>query len=173
MATSAIVTGKATPVGAVFNHELVLQNTSPAPFSIYSFMFGLGYNAPITDPFPLQNVVFISAPPGWSPEGVSSGYMSWHTSFQGSAVASGYILPGSSGTFMFQSTTPLPATMQFGCCFHSTPPDRWGHVFNGIATFVILLIDGVSLGRMPESAKPSKDNPIYDRTHLARRDRLR
>jgi hypothetical protein len=131
MSTSATVTYSAVPIGGVFNYEVLLHNTSPAPFDIYSFMFGWQYNVPITGTFPLQNIVLISAPPGWTGF-LSAADITWGTSDQGSSIASGYIMPGQSGTFVFQSTTAPPATLPFGCCFYNNC-NEWGFCFNGTA----------------------------------------
>jgi len=130
MATSAKCTYSAVAVGGVFNYEVRLQNTSPAPYDIYSWMLGAQFNVP----FPtsgLKDIVFISAPAGWIGHTIGH-YINWHTSFQGSSLASGYILAGQSKSFFFQSSTPPPPTLVFGCCFYNNA-SAWGFVFNGVA----------------------------------------
>lgn len=134
MATSAKATYSAVQMAGVFNYEVLLQNTSPAPFSIYSFMFGWQYNVPITGTFPLQNIVLISSPPGWTGY-LETADINWGTNFQGSAAASGYIMPGQSAKFVFQSATAPPAELPFGCCFYNNA-NEWGFCFNGTANLV-------------------------------------
>lgn len=112
MSTSAKVTYSAVQSGPSYNYEVVLTNTSPAPFDIYSFMFGAQWFVPNPNPAQLQDIVLISAPPGWTGSlgGFPSGLIIWGTSFQNGSNANGYIKPGDSGTFTFLSTTPPPAT---------------------------------------------------------------
>lgn len=135
MATSAKVTYSAVEIAGVFNYEVRLHNTSPAPFDIYSFLFGWQYDVPITGTFPLQNIVSISSPPGWSGPIVSTYAIDWQTGFQGSAIASGYIMPGLSGKFLFQSSTAPPNSLPFGCGFYNNA-NEWGFGFNGTAHLV-------------------------------------
>jgi hypothetical protein len=131
MATSANATYSAAQVGGVYNYEVRLTNTSPASFDVYSFLFGTGYNVPLTTPFPLQDIVFIGAPPGWT--GFFETYnINWFTSFQGSSSASGYLAPGQTGAFMFQSSTAPPESLPFGCCFYNNA-NEWGFCANGTA----------------------------------------
>ncbi len=134
MATSADVTYSAVPIAGVFNYEVRLHNTSPAPFDIYSFLFGWQYDVPITGTFPLQNVVLTSSPPGWTGN-LEAEAIVWETNFQGSAIASGYIMPGLSGKFRFQSSTAPPDSLPFGCGFYNEA-NAWGFVFNGTAHLV-------------------------------------
>jgi hypothetical protein len=131
MATSATATYSAISMGGAYNYEVLLTNTSPAPFDIYAFMFGWQFNVPITTAFPLKDVTLISAPSGWT-GGLSSEAIHWATSFQGTSAASGYILPGQTGTFTFQSSTPPPASLPFGCCFYNNA-NQWGFCINGTA----------------------------------------
>jgi hypothetical protein len=134
MATSAKVTFFTVPGTPNNDFVLLLQNTSPAPFSIYAFLFGTQFGVPLIPPGPLANIQPISLPPGWSAS-VSSGYgfVDFSTNFAGSAASSGYILPGDVGTFVLASTTnPAPATLPFGCCFWNGV-NEWGFAYNGEA----------------------------------------
>ncbi len=131
MATSATATYSASTVGGAYNYEVLLTNTSPVPFDVYAFMFGWQFNVPITTPFPLKDIVFIGAPPGWTAS-LASHAITWATSFQGTSTASGYILPGQTGTFTFQSSTAPPASLPFGCCFYNNA-NEWGFCVNGTA----------------------------------------
>jgi hypothetical protein len=131
MTTSAKCTYWAVQGGGVSNYEVRLQNTSPLPFSIYCLLFGWQFDVPITENFPLQNVVLTQAPPGWF------GYLeqeaiNWATNWQGSAVATGYIMPGQTGKFFFQSSTAPPPKLLFGCGFYDNV-GTWGYGFNGTA----------------------------------------
>ena len=131
MSTSATATYSATQVGGTYNYEVLLTNTSPASFDVYAFLFGAQFNEPLTTPFPLQDIVFISAPPGWTPS-LNPYDITWSTSFQGSSSASGYLPPGQTGAFMFQSSTGPPDSLPFGCCFYNNC-NAWGFCANGTA----------------------------------------
>ena len=131
MSTSATATYSATQVGGAYNYEVLLTNTSPASFDVYSFLFGTEYNEPLITPFPLQDIAFISAPPGWTPH-LDPYDINWWTSFQGSSPGSGYLAPGQTGAFMFQSSTAPPDSLPFGCCFYNNS-NAWGFCANGTA----------------------------------------
>jgi hypothetical protein len=133
MPTSAHCTYSAVAAGGAYNYELQLHNTSPTPFDIYSFVFGFQYNVPYTYNFPLQDVVLIGAPAGWTGILALPNGLIWQTNFQGSSISSGYIMAGQSGAFRFQSSTPPPATLVFGCCFYDNG-NQWGFCSNGTAT---------------------------------------
>src|SRR5215470_4092489 len=99
MALSASVTYSAVSVvgvGAVFNYEVLLHNTSPAPFAVYTFLLDLHIDEDPTGIPPLKNVRFISAPPGWHGDTFFSSGVGLHWSptagFQGDAITSGYIM---------------------------------------------------------------------------------
>ena len=66
-------------------------------------------------------------------QGQKLGKFFFSASQPGIAAASGYILPGAVGTFMFQSSTnPPPATIPFGCTFWNGD-NEWGFAYNGQA----------------------------------------
>jgi hypothetical protein len=61
-------------------------------------------------PRPVGKHLTVSAPPGWTETtGYPGVFMSGQTNFQGTAQASGYILPGAVGAFVFQSSSPHSA----------------------------------------------------------------
>jgi hypothetical protein len=134
MATSASAGFFTVPSAGLLEYVFLVRNTSPAPFSIYSLLVDLQYNVPIGPPWALANIQPVSAPPGWTEITGSAGhFMSGQTNFQGTAQASGYILPGAVGAFVFQSSTnPPPAKIPFGCCFWNGK-NEWGFCFNGQA----------------------------------------
>jgi hypothetical protein len=150
MATSAKCTYSAVPMGGVFNYEVQLHNTSPYPYDIYAFLFGWQFNVDITRTFPLQNIILISSPPGWT-GGLLTEAILWGTNFQGSAIASGYILPGQTGKFVFQSSTAPPEELPFGCGFYNNA-NAWGFGFNGTAYLA---------GREPVPVPPAIYNPWW------------
>jgi hypothetical protein len=113
---------------------VLLQNTSSAPYSIYGLLFDAQFNVPLTPPWALSGIVPVSGPAGWTEfTGYSGSFLEGQTNFQGTAAASGYIVPGAVGTFMFQSSTyPPPATIPFGCTFWNGD-NEWGFAYNGQA----------------------------------------
>ena len=130
MATSAKCSYRAVRSGSVFNYEVRFENTSPVPFDIYAFLFGQHYNEPLVL-FPLQDILLTQLPPGWlgHAEGEDIG---WFTDWQGSSIATGYIMPGHVGTFLFQSSTAPPPKIVFGCVYYDNA-NSWGYAFNGTA----------------------------------------
>src|SRR5262249_60701615 len=105
---------------------------------MYGALFGLQFEVPEVGPYPFQNVVFIQFPPGWSGHlGGTSGtqFIEYQTSWQGSSIASGYILPGQTGKVLFNSSTPPPKTVPFGCRFYNNA-NAWGFLFKGTAHLV-------------------------------------
>lgn len=134
MATSASAVFFAMPAAGTYEYVVLLQNTSPAPYSIYGFLFDAQFNVPLTPPWALSGIVPVTGPAGWTEStGYSGSFLEGGTNFQGTAAASGYILPGSVGTFMFQSSTnPPPATIPFGCTFWNGD-NEWGFAYNGQA----------------------------------------
>ena len=134
MATSASAAFFALPSAGLLEYVFLVRNTSPSPFSIYSLLVDAQYGVPLVPPWALANIQPVSAPPGWTENTGSSGhFMSGQTNFQGTAQASGYILPGAVGAFVFQSSTnPPPARIPFGCCFWNGQ-NQWGFCFNGQA----------------------------------------
>jgi hypothetical protein len=143
MTISAKATYYAIRNGASYLYAILLCNTSPAPYDIYSFLLGRPLNAPSADPFPLENIIFISSPPGWIQYLGTRGIVG-QTSFQGNAPASGYILPGEFGKFVFQSSTRPPKNLPFGCSFYDNAI-QWGFAFEGTADCV----ECVSLMELP------------------------
>jgi len=133
MAQSAMCTYATSQVGNDYNYQVTLSNTSDDSFDIYSFMFGLQYNVTVVRNFPLQDVVIISTPPGWQGHFMQDVGITFQTNYQGSPSASGYIFPGQSGTFSFQSSTPPPGPIKFGCCYHDEA-NFWGFCTNGDAS---------------------------------------
>jgi len=131
VATSAQCTYSAVQMAGVFNYEVLLHNTSPSPFAIYSFLFASQYDVLVTKPL-LQDTVGVSSPFGWAGPTVGRDGISWWTNFQGNAVASGYIMPGQTGNFVFTSSTAPPVTLAFGCGFWDNV-NGWGYGFNGTA----------------------------------------
>jgi len=133
MASSAKASYFATRQGAGFKYVFLIRNTSSGSFDIYGVLLGQQYDVPIL-PGGLQNIVPISAPAGWQliPSTPIYGFLSGQTNFAGSAVASGYLLPGDVGTFAFQSSTPPPETLPFGCCFYNEN-NVWGFAYDGTA----------------------------------------
>ena len=131
---SADVTYSAVQVdGGVFNYEVNLHNLGPAPFDIYDFMFGWHFNLPIVPPFPFADATLISAPSAW--DGHFDNYaVHWGTNYQGSSAASGYVIAGHSAIFRFQSSTPPPTEVNFGCGYYNNA-NQWGFNFNGIAKY--------------------------------------
>jgi hypothetical protein len=133
--TSATATYSAAQVGGVYNYDVLLTNTSYSPYDpsydLYGFMFGQQYQVPHT-PFPLQDIVVISAPPGWMGYwGPSDDNIGWWTNWQGSSSASGYLAPGQTGVFRFQCSTAPPESIPFGCSFYNGR--YWGSGANRIA----------------------------------------
>src|SRR5690348_13304046 len=95
MSTSAEAVFFTEPATSGLTYVLLVKNTSPAPYSIYSLIFDAGYNVPLTPPWALGGIQPISGPTGWSEStGYSGSYLTGQTNFQGSAAASGYIVPG-------------------------------------------------------------------------------
>ena len=145
MATSAAARYSAVQVGGAYNYTFEIKNTSPAPYDIYAILLGAQYNVPgPNNPTQLNNVVFISSPTGWSGSvfattgwtGPSSANgIDWSTNFQGSAAASGYIMPGQTRVFIFQSSSVPQQQLVFGCCFYDGA-NAWGYCFNGTARLV-------------------------------------
>jgi hypothetical protein len=116
----------------VFIYDVRVENTSPAPFSVNGILFEYQFNEPWV-PSLLKDIAPISAPFGWIAVPTTPG-IEWESTFQGSAVASGYILPGQTGNFLFQSSTPPPKTVPFGCNFATNLTS--GDDFNGTAHLV-------------------------------------
>lgn len=139
MATSASATYFTVPAGTNVFYDVMLQNTSPAPYDIYAFILGAHYNVPLVPPWPLAGIQPIGCPPGWSEYTSETGsILQGQTNFHGSAAASGYIQPGAVRTFVFQSSTiPPPAKLPFGCCFWNGG-NEWGFVYNGETVYVPL-----------------------------------
>jgi|SRR5271167_896975 len=140
MSTSANAAFFAIPAAGSIEYILLLQNTSPAPYSIYALLVDAQYNVPLVPPWALAGIQPVSGPPGWTEyAGYAGSFLEGQTNFQGTAEASGYILPGSVGTFVFQSTTwPAPAKIPFGCCFWNGN-NEWGFAYNGKAEKVICI----------------------------------
>jgi hypothetical protein len=140
MATSANAAFFALPAAGTVEYIVLVQNTSPAPYAIYALLLDAHYNAPLVPPWHLAGIQPISGPPGWTElTGYSGSFLTGQTNFQGTAQSSGYILPGSVGTFVFQSSTyPPPATFPFGCAFWNGN-NEWGFVYNGQAQNVICI----------------------------------
>jgi len=136
MPSSAIATYFATPEGANFRYVFLIRNTSAGQFDIYALLIAAQYNVALV-PGGLQNIVPISAPPGWQliPSTPAYGFLSGQTNFAGTPAASGYIVPGVVGTFAFDSSTPPPDTLPFGCCFYNEN-NEWGFAFDGTANRV-------------------------------------
>jgi hypothetical protein len=132
MPQSAMCTYSAIEAGGLFNYELALSNTSTGMFDIYSFMFGVEYGKP-PETFPLRDVVVISSPAGWTSL-ISWAGIVWGTNYQGSSTASGYVQPGQTVVFRFQSSTPPPEQMVFGCCYNDNA-GAWGFCTNGTAKY--------------------------------------
>lgn len=134
MATSASAAFFALPSAGLLEYVFLVRNTSPAPFSIYSLLVGAQYGVPIGPPWSLGDIQSVSAPPGWTEIIGASGHLMFgQTNFQGTAQASGYILSGAVGAFVFQSSTnPPPAKIPFGCCFWNGQ-NQWGFCFNAQA----------------------------------------
>jgi len=133
MASSAKATYFATPEGGHFRYVLLIRNTSAGTFDLYAFLFGAQYNV-VVPPGGLQGLAPLSAPQGWQlvPSTPPYGFLSGQTSFAGTPVASGYILPGEVGSFAFESSTPPPETLPFGCCFYNEN-NEWGFAYDGVA----------------------------------------
>src|SRR5262245_19261124 len=125
MSTSASASYSTAKFGGSYNYELLLTNTSSPSFDLYAFMFGQEYGVPVATDFPLQDVALISAPPGWTGIFNIDFAITWQTSYQGTSAASGYLLPGQTGVFSFQSSTAPPASIRFGCCFYNNV-NSWG-----------------------------------------------
>lgn len=160
--TTAKCTYSVVKAAGVFDYEVKLYNTSPVPYDVYSFLLGQQYNVPIANPLPLKNVVSASSPPGWSGAFASTYEINWQTNFQGSALASGYILPGQVGKFVFQSSTPPPTSIPFGCCFYYDGPSKsWGYCYNGSAQ----LVRRDSKGRGPFIPPPAYNPWWWVETH--------
>ena len=133
MATSAKCTYSAVPTAGVFNYEVWFHNTSPAPYDVYSILFGNQFDVDLV-PFTLKEIVFVSSRPGWT--GILASYgIYWETLFQGNSIASGYIRPGQYARFVFQSSTAPPDTLPFGLGFYDNDK-QWGFGFNGTADLV-------------------------------------
>jgi hypothetical protein len=133
MASSAKATYFATPEGGNFTYVFLIRNTSAGQFDIYAAMIAAQYEVPLL-PGGLQNIVPISSPPGWQliPSTPPYGFLTGQTSFAGSPVASGYIMPGEVERFVFRSSTPPPETLPFGCCFYNEN-NEWGFAYDGTA----------------------------------------
>jgi len=137
MASSAFADFFATQEGGTFKYVFLIRNTSTEPFDLYSILIGAQYEvAPVPDG--LQDIVPVSAPAGWEliPSTPPYGFLSAQTNFAGSAAASGYIFPGAVGVFAFDSSTPPPSTLLFGCGFYNGD-NEWGFVYNGTAEQVL------------------------------------
>jgi hypothetical protein len=139
MATSAKATYSAVAVAGVFNYDFVIENTSSAQFDIYGILLGAQFDVPIPNNLnQLNNVVFISSPLGWTGSVGAAGtthFIDWFTNFQGNAAASGYIMPGQTRHFVFQSSSAPPQSLPFGCCYYDNA-NAWGYPFNGTAELV-------------------------------------
>ena len=134
MATSASAAFFALPSAGLLEYIFLVRNTSPAPFSIYSLLVDAQYGVAIGPPWALAGIQPVSAPPGWTEIIGASGHLMFgQTNFQGTAQASGYILSGAVGAFVFQSSTnPPPAKIPFGSCFWNGK-NQWGFCFNSQA----------------------------------------
>lgn len=140
MNTSANALFFARPSAGTFEYVVLVQNTSPAPYSIYGLLFDAQFDAPLVPPWPLSGIQPVSGPAGWTEyTGDAGNFLVGQTNFQGTAESSGYILPGNIGTFMFQSTTyPPPLTIPFGCVFWNGD-NEWGFAYNGQAQHSICI----------------------------------
>ncbi|HUJ95869.1 MAG TPA: hypothetical protein VLW84_11435 [Terriglobales bacterium] len=137
MASSAFADFFATQEDTTFKYVFLVRNTSPEPFDIYGMLIGAQYDVAVV-PGGLQNIVPVSSPPGWDliPSTPIYGFLFAQTNFNGSAAASGYIFPGAVGVFAFDSSTPPPSTLVFGCCFYNGD-NEWGFCYNGTAEQVL------------------------------------
>jgi hypothetical protein len=133
MATSAKAAFCAIFESGKFLYLFRFQNTSPRPFEIYSVLIASQYGIPLGKGI-LQNLAPVSAPHGWqlTPSSPYYGFLSGGTNWVGNPVASGYIAPGATANFFFQSSTPPPPQLMFGCGFYNGE-NEWGFVYNGTA----------------------------------------
>jgi len=133
MASSVKANYFATPEGGNLTYVFLIRNTSLAPFDIYAVMIAAQYLVPLL-PGGLHNIAPISAPQGWQliPSTPLYGFLSGQTNWAGTPAASGYIMPGDVGTFVFQSSTPPPNKVPFGCCFYNGA-NEWGFCYDGTA----------------------------------------
>lgn len=129
----------------IYIYTLNVKNTSTGTFDIYSFIFGWHYNVPITSPLPFKNVVLISAHSGWY--GYLSGgeyyggyFINYGTNWQGSSIASGYIMPGQTAQFVFTSTTPPLPSLPFGAGFYDNA-GVWEYAYNSTAFLAKKVVD--------------------------------
>jgi hypothetical protein len=133
MTSSAKSTYFVIPEGGNFTYVFLIRNTSSGHFDIYAMMIAAQYDVPIV-PSGLLNIVPISAPEKWQliPSTPFYGFLFGQTNFAGTPAASGYIMPGDVGMFAFQSSTPGPKTLPFGCCFYDEN-NQWGFAYDGTA----------------------------------------
>ena len=88
MATSASAVFFAMPAAGTYEYVVLLQNTSPAPYSIYGFLFDAQFNVPLTPPWALSGIVPVTGPAGWTEStGYSGSFLEGGTNFQGTAAA--------------------------------------------------------------------------------------
>ena len=163
MDTTAKATYFATDDGGNFTYVLLLRNTSSNPYDIYAALLGAQYNVPILPGGAPQNMVSVSAPGGWqfNPFSPPYGGGGWGTNFTGNASSSGYIMPDDVGTFVFQSSTPPPKSLPFGCCFYNGD-NEWGFAFDGTAELVhcIPLSEFPRSWNRPRTSQPHPQSPI-------------
>jgi hypothetical protein len=129
MAISAKATYFATQEAGIFYYVFLIENTSGAPYDIFSALIGEQSGAIVAGV--LQNLIPISAPPGWQIAPTAYDYLSGSTNWAGTPGASGYIMPGDVGTFLFSSTTAPPRTLPFNVAFYDG--GTWGAPYNGTA----------------------------------------
>lgn len=163
MPSSAQAIYFATAKAGNFEYVFLVRNTSSPNFDVYAAMIGAQYLVPL-GAGPLQNIVPVSAPAGWSltPSGPPYGFASAGTSWAGSPQASGYVMPGDIGAFVFESSNPAPKTLPFGCCFYNGA-NEWGFAYDGTAE----LVDCVPPSDFPRFwDRPAASIPLPSLAHL-------
>jgi hypothetical protein len=165
MTTSATASFFVAPGRPSNEYVVLVQNTTPAPYSIYGLMIGAQYMVPLVPTGPLASIQPVSAPIGWTTYASSTyGFLTGQTNFQGSAAASGYIESGAVGAFAFQSSTdPAPATLPFGCCFWDGA-NEWGFAYDGVAEQVdcVPVCQLPCFWNPPDCCKPERSDALIE-----------
>jgi hypothetical protein len=163
----------ATPAAGTYEYVVLLQNNSPAPYSIYGLLFEAQFNVPLTPPWALAGIVPVSGPAGWTEfTGYSGSFLEGQTNFQGTGRLPATSFPAASALSCFKAP-PIRLPRQFLSAAPSgtettsgaSPTTAWrNNPFVSRSNFCRLFgIGSAFAGSRPRASaqlqSPSKGNP--------------